>query len=541
MHRDLNKPPPLSDDQVAVQPSVSSMLPHLPPPIARWKPSDPRQQDLTSDVVNFIAMDLMPYSLVESQAFRTLLRRAEPSFVMPSRKHLANKLIPDTAANVMRSLTEQFNSVNDICLTMDLWSSRDMRSFVGITGHFVAEHMLRSVMLACSKFKGSHTAENIYAVYERTVATYGLASKVDTIVTDNAANMVKAFSLPGMEELCNSDGASESDYMDTVDITDELDYVPNKRMSCFAHTLQLVVKDGLKHAGQMKTVISKAASVVSHVRKSTSATEMLENYPKLQTANMTRWNSQLKMLRSILKIPQNVMDELNTPTKLTQYERKVIGEITDILQPFEEATDRVQGQNVVTSSLVQLCIKGLRQELVQLRTVYNCPMVATLQGSLDRRLSHYEEMDSLKLATALDPRFKLDWCSDADQVQQIRDLVQQEILELTPLAETPPVTDSTDPPPAKRSRLISFMKKTTPASSTAPVIPEHVTYFSEPVAEEDMDPLTFWKANTSRFPSLSKLSRKYLSIPASSAPVERLFSVAGKVFTITLFSCDQAA
>ena len=69
----------------------------------------------------------------------------------------------------------------------------------------------------------------------------------------------------------------------------------------------------------------------------------------------------------------------------------------------------------------------------------------------------------------------------------------------------------------KRSRNFSFMKKTAPASPTAPAILEHVTYFSDPVVEEVMDPMNFWKANASRFPSLNKLSRKFLSIPTSSA------------------------
>ena len=43
------------------------------------------------------------------------------------------------------------------------------------------------------------------------------------------------------------------------------------------------------------------------------------------------------------------------------------------------------------------------------------------------------------------------------------------------------------------------------------------------------DPANFWKEH--QYQVLAKLAKEVLAVPASSAPVERLFSIAGKVFT----------
>ena len=91
---------------------------------------------------------------------------------------------------------------------------------------------------------------------------------------------------------------------------------------------------------------------------------------------------------------------------------KVISELCDILQPFEEATDNVQGDRIVTSSMAIMCVRGLRAELQSLRETYSSKMIATLQDSLETRLSKYEHMDRFKIATTLDPRFRLRWCDE---------------------------------------------------------------------------------------------------------------------------------
>ena len=46
---------------------------------------------------------------------------------------------------------------------------------------------------------------------------------------------------------------------------------------------------------------------------------------------------------------------------------------------------------------------------------------------------------------------------------------------------------------------------------------------------EECDILDWWKTHAHMFPNLSKMSRQYLALPASSAGVERLFSAAGRM------------
>jgi hypothetical protein len=43
----------------------------------------------------------------------------------------------------------------------------------------------------------------------------------------------------------------------------------------------------------------------------------------------------------------------------------------------------------------------------------------------------------------------------------------------------------------------------------------------------DTDPLMWWKQHQQEFPRLSRMARQYLSVPASSASPERLFSSVG--------------
>ena len=49
-----------------------------------------------------------------------------------------------------------------------------MRSYLGVTCHFIADFKLQSLMLACRHFMGSHTGDEIATHFEEIVESFDL-------------------------------------------------------------------------------------------------------------------------------------------------------------------------------------------------------------------------------------------------------------------------------------------------------------------------------------------------------------------------------
>ena len=64
---------------------------------------------------------------------------------------------------------------------------------------------------------------------------------------------------------------------------------------------------------------------------------------------------------------------------------------------------------------------------------------------------------------------------------------------------------------------------------------EIAKYLSESCVSKNKNHLHYWEVHSPSMPILAQLSVKYLATPATSASVERLFSVAGRVFKPDLF------
>ena len=97
--------------------------------IKKWKPTDPgQQQHITEAIVTFVAENLQSLSIVESKAFSKILAIAEPRYQMPSRKYLSNILLSNRHDKICTDIICKLSKVSQICLTMDIWSNRQMCS-----------------------------------------------------------------------------------------------------------------------------------------------------------------------------------------------------------------------------------------------------------------------------------------------------------------------------------------------------------------------------------------------------------------------------
>ena len=102
-------------------------------------------------------------------------------------------------------------------------------------------------------------------------------------------------------------------------------------------------------------------------------------------------------------------------------------------------------------------------------------------------------------------------------------------------------SDPVLPPAKKKAKTFKYItnilaskrkdNNSQPQTVVLPIEDELAIYLRQPVIEEhnalDFDPFRYWSSNDAKQPLLSSFAEFLLTIPASSAPSERVFSAAG--------------
>ena len=125
----------------------------------------------------------------------------------------------------------------------------------------------------------------------------------------------------------------------------------------------------------------------------------------------------------------------------------------------------------------------------------------------------------------LDHRFKVKWSKNVDEHKKV---LQEEVSMLSQLDSSQSSSEDELPAP-KRSKLFSFMAITGKVHKKRKKNCEQEIqlYLGDDFSCEC--PLEFWRLKANDYPSLAALAKKVFSIPATSAPVECVFSETGKI------------
>ncbi|XP_056139247.1 uncharacterized protein LOC130122467 [Lampris incognitus] len=201
--------------------------------------------------------------------------------------------------------------------------------------------------------------------------------------------MRKAFqaSFP-LEDPCDAEAHDPSTFEDDDEIWQDLmpedqqtvndtlaENCKMQRLSCFTHSLQLVIKDGLKDTSGLSSTLAKLSRAANLLHSGTSFKDCFEacsGDATIPTANATRWNSTLKQVKAYVHLDMQKLSSVlesvgHKSLILSPREYAQLKELIEVLDPFLEATNLTQGETTVTVSVIVPCVLTLRCYLQEIR------------------------------------------------------------------------------------------------------------------------------------------------------------------------------
>ncbi|XP_024878253.1 zinc finger BED domain-containing protein 1-like [Temnothorax curvispinosus] len=360
-----------------------------------------------------IAKDNLPFRTVEKEGFKIYTNALLPLYKIPSRKTITYLMEQkyDLLSSMMKT---QLSQVQYLSLTTDIWTeSLNMKSFLGLTAHFLVDEHHKSVTIGVVEMTERHQSEYLKNWLLSLIDKWNIHMKsIVVVVSDNAANIKKAI-------------------VDAFGV--------DKHFACFAHTLNLVLAKIIDGDEIVKNFCAKIKKIVTFFKKSVIAADKLRLHSDLKLIQSveTRWNSTYSMLERFIQLSEKINCILlqcpTAPPMLTASELQSTKEFVTLLEPFEHATKIICGEYYLTASKVIPIVNTLKNKLQTLQpsTDIGRHFTKVLKDEFMKRFEDYEQKSLIAMATILDPRFKnisfIDEVACSQAINQITRFINSEV------------------------------------------------------------------------------------------------------------------
>uniref|UniRef100_A0A8C5MMB6 BED-type domain-containing protein n=1 Tax=Leptobrachium leishanense TaxID=445787 RepID=A0A8C5MMB6_9ANUR len=493
-------------------------------PTKKYSPNHPQAQRLNASLAKLLALQLLPFQLVDSAPFHEFAECAVPQWQVPKRHYFSSKAIPARGIqyNVIESLGKAVSS--KVHVTLDTWSSKHGQGrYISFTAHWVTLIAARRDPRRGSVLELIHPPHLQKAVcirsgqVQRWLTQHQL--ELGMIICDNGSNLLSA--------LCKG----------------KLTHVP-----CLAHVLNLVVQRFLTKYPGLPELLIQARKVCSHFRRSFPASVRLAEIQRefhLPTNRLicdmpTRWNSTLAMLQHLHKQQRDA---------------------STVLSPFEEATRMVSRDSACISDTIPLVfllehtLRGIIDVALEAEQREEEEAFPSSQGpSLS---ADSIPRDHYWLATLLDPRYKgkvaelILPAQREHRMTKLEDALKRNLCNTFPGTVRLPSADTRASEAAGDQRnsgegqgrltdaFLNFFSPRRPGTSNVGTHCQRLHHMVQDYlgARADLDtfpaddPLAYWVLRLDHWPELSQYAMQLLGCPSSSVLSERMFSAAGGFVT----------
>lgn len=393
---------------------------------------------------------------------------------------------------------------------------------------------LKSHCIGCAPMYTNHTADDLNESLDDILQQWHMnPAKMAAITTDNASNNRKAFA---------------SRFL----------WLP-----CFGHNLDLAVKKSLV-LDQVSSALVKIRKMISAFNRSSKHKRELRIKQKEKGLPLhqpihdepTRWGSTFDMIDRFLEQQSALCAVVIDDRKiwhlmLDDSDITVLETVHHVIGPLSQFTDALSGEKQVSISCVQPVLWKIFNVLAVTASdnELTCRMKELIADDLRKRYVNGEIPVLLDCATFFDVRFKNTFVMDSDAVKNR--LFYDDDHEVTSIETEVNTRAADDEPVPKRTKtaclsdlLVNIRSEKKRVSNTsngvsdgsqssAAALTNELSLYEHinEVDDIDLDPLSWWSANSACFPKLAKHARKYLCVSATSVASERVFSTAGNIVT----------